>query len=362
MAEHQDQSEKTEEPTQKKLDDAHKKGDVAKSQEVTVWFALLAMTMMVMLFSSGLVSSVTIPLKGFLEHAHAFQVGGDSLRPLLSRLGGEVALVLLAPMGLLIVAALAGNLIQHKPLFTAERMKPKLEKISPIAGMKRLFSPTSLVNFAKGIAKLAIVTLVMFLIVWPERTRFSELISYDPAELLPFVRIYAVKLLLGTLAILTIIAGLDFLYQRFTWHKKQRMSMKEIRDEYKQMEGDPTVKAKLRQIRIERGRKRMMAAVPDASVVITNPTHFAVALKYEQGMDAPVCLAKGQDVIALKIREIAGEHRIPIVENKPLARALHASVEIDQEIPPEHYKAVAEVIGYVMQLEGKLGARRKRQH
>lgn len=361
MAEQQDQSEKTEEPTQKKLDDAHKKGDVAKSQEVTVWFALLAMTLMVMLFSGGLVSSLSLPLKGFLENAHAFPVGGEGLLLLLANLGGEVAAALMLPLGLLIVAALAGNLVQHKPLFTAERMKPKFEKISPLAGMKRLFSPTSLVNFAKGVAKLTIVTVVMFLIIWPERSLFSELITYDPSALLPFVRNSAVKLLLGTLAILTIIAGLDFMYQRFTWHKKQRMSMKEIRDEHKQMEGDPTIKAKLRQIRFERGRKRMMAAVPDASVIITNPTHFAVALKYEPGMAAPLCLAKGQDEVALKIREIAKEHRIPIVENKPLARALHANVEVDQEVPPEQYKAVAEVIGYVMRLEGKLGARRKRQ-
>ncbi|PLX36637.1 MAG: flagellar biosynthesis protein FlhB [Hyphomicrobiales bacterium] len=360
MAEHQDQSEKTEEPTQKKLDDAHKKGDVAKSQEVTVWFALLAITMMVMLFSGDLAASLSRPLSGFLANAHDFAVGGDSLRPLFAVLGSEVAKVMMVPMGLLMAAALAGNLIQHKPLFTAERMKPKLEKVSPLAGLKRLFSPTSLVNFAKGVAKLVIVAAVMFLIIWPERSRFSELITYDPAALLPFVRHSAVKLLLGTLSILTIIAGLDFLYQRFTWHKKQRMSMKEIRDEYKQMEGDPTVKAKLRQIRIERGRKRMMAAVPDASVIITNPTHFAVALKYEADMPAPVCVAKGQDAIALKIREIGKEHGVPIVENKPLARALHANVEIDQEIPPDQYKAVAEVIGYVMRLEGKLGAGRNR--
>ncbi len=146
----------------------------------------------------------------------------------------------------------------------------------------------------------------------------------------------------------TVVAMVDYAYQRQQWWNKLKMTMQEVKDEYKQQEGDPMVKAKIRQIRMERGRKRMMAAVPEASVVITNPTHYAVALKYETGMPAPVCVAKGIDALALKIREIAGDHEIPMVENPPLARALHAVVEIDQEIPTEHYKAVAEVIGFVM--------------
>ncbi|HFQ14878.1 MAG TPA: flagellar biosynthesis protein FlhB, partial [Rhodobacteraceae bacterium] len=161
------------------------------------------------------------------------------------------------------------------------------------------------------------------------------------------------KLIIGALAFVSIVAGLDFIYQRFSWLKKQRMTTKEIKDEYKQTEGDPTVKAKLRQIRAERGRQRMMAAVPDATVVITNPTHYAVALKYEKGMPAPLCVAKGTDAVALRIRSLAKENKVPVVENPPLARALHASIEIDETVPPEHYKAVAEVIGYVLQLQNR---------
>jgi flagellar biosynthetic protein FlhB len=153
---------------------------------------------------------------------------------------------------------------------------------------------------------------------------------------------------------MTVVAALDYLFERAQWMKKQRMSIQEVKDEYKQMEGDPTVKAKLRQIRAERGRKRMMAAVPSATVIITNPTHYAVALKYEQGMGAPLVVAKGVDAVAFKIREIGQEHDIPVVENPPLARALHATVQIDEEITPEHYKAVAEVIGYVMRLKAKI--------
>ncbi len=353
-----DETEKTEEPSQRKLEEAHKKGDVAKSQEVTMWFALLAMTMIVLLFSGNMASSTARVLKIFLGNAQGYSMDGFAILSLLVTLGQKVAVVLLIPMGVLILAALAGNLVQHKPVFTTERMKPKFEKISPLAGAKRLFSPTSLVNFLKGIIKLIIVSAVMFMVVWPDRARFIDVISFDPAMLLPFVRHYAIKLLLAALAVMTIIAGLDFLFQRFTWLKKQRMTMKELRDEHKQMEGDPAIKSKLKQIRMERSRKRMMAQVPQATVVITNPTHYAVALKYEPGMAAPLCLAKGADNVALKIRELAGEHHIPIVENKPLARALHASVEVDEEVPEEHYKAVAEVISYVMRLEGKLGVRR----
>tara|TARA_R110002111_G_scaffold23592_1_gene52952 strand:- start:48 stop:596 length:549 start_codon:yes stop_codon:yes gene_type:complete len=167
------------------------------------------------------------------------------------------------------------------------------------------------------------------------------------------------KLLFGVLAVVTIIAAIDFLYQRFEHMKQMRMSRQEIKDEYKQTEGDPVIKQRLRQVRQERARQRTMAAVPDASVIITNPTHFAVALKYElDDMEAPVLIAKGQDFLALKIREVAEEHDIPIVENPPVARALYANVEVDQEIPQEHFKAVAEIIGYVFRLKGKLPAQR----
>jgi flagellar biosynthetic protein FlhB len=150
-------------------------------------------------------------------------------------------------------------------------------------------------------------------------------------------------------------AAADYLFQYRQWYQRQKMSLQEIKDEFKQTEGDPLIKNRLKQIRLARARKRMMAAVPKASVVITNPTHFAVALQYERGMDAPVCVAKGIDALALKIREIAQEHGVPIVENPPLARALHATVEVDDAIPQEHYKAVAEVIGYVMKMRRALG-------
>jgi flagellar biosynthetic protein FlhB len=245
--------------------------------------------------------------------------------------------------------------VQHAPVLSIEPVKPKLSKISPFSGLKRLFSATSLVNFAKSLAKLLIVSCVIVVIVWPDRDQLDAIVRLDPAALLAHIQGLAIKLLVGVLAVLSVVAALDYIYQRQVWWKKQRMTVKELRDEYKQLEGDPQVRAKLRQVRIERGRKRMMANVPRASVVVTNPTHYAVALQYEKGMNAPVCLAKGIDAVALKIREAAEAHGIPIVENPPLARTLHASVEVDEEIPQSHYKAVAEVIGFVMRLKASRG-------
>jgi flagellar biosynthetic protein FlhB len=187
-------------------------------------------------------------------------------------------------------------------------------------------------------------------LMWPERGRLMALVGADVEAVLPLTLTLALKQVGAVVVILAVVAAADYLFQYRTWYERQKMSLRELKDEFKQSEGDPTIKGKMRQVRQTRMRKRMMANVPKAAVVIVNPTHYSVALQYERGMDAPVCVAKGVDAVALKIREIAGEHRIPLVENPPLARALHATVEVDQAIPPEHYKAVAEVIGYVMRL------------
>lgn len=350
MADTPEEHEKTEEPSQKKLEDAHKKGDVAKSQEVNSWFMMVAATLVLMIFAKDIAASLAAPLKTFLSQAHDLPTDGSGLRVLTRILGLAVLAALGLPLLFLIFSGIAGNLVQHGLLISAEPIKPKLSKISPIAGFKRLFSSTSLMNFAKGLAKLVIVGSVMTAIVWPNKDSLDTLIALDPLALLVFTQDMAGKMLIGVVAILSIVAALDYAYQRHTWWKKQRMTVKEMRDEYKQLEGDPQVRAKLRQVRIERGKKRMMSNVPNATVVVTNPTHYSVALQYEPGMAAPVCVAKGVDAIALKIREVAREHDVPLVENPPLARALHASVDIDDDIPEEHYKAVAEVIGFVMRL------------
>lgn len=350
MADTPEEHEKTEEPSQKKLEDARKKGDVAKSQEVTSWFMMAAATLVLMVFMTDAAGSLGTSLKTFLSEAHNLSVDGPGLRHLASVLGVAVFAAIGLPLLIMMLAGIGGNLVQHAPLLSAESMKPKLSKISPLAGAKRLFSARSLVNFAKGIAKLVIVSVVMVLVLWPNRDRLDTLISADPMAILMVTKDLASDMLIAVVAILAIVAALDFAWERHKWWEKQRMTIKEVRDEHKQMEGDPQVKAKLRQIRTERGRKRMMANVPNASVVITNPTHYSIALQYEAGMAAPICVAKGVDEVAMKIREISDAHDIPRVENPPLARALYASVDVDDEIPSEHYKAVAEVIGYVMRL------------
>jgi flagellar biosynthetic protein FlhB len=355
MAENPDDTEKTEEPSQKKLEDAHKKGDVAKSQEVNSWFVLFGTTLVIAMFAPSITGRVTDSMSYFLQRAHEIPVDPANMVKLLAVIGLALLAALALPFIVLWIAALAGNLVQHRLVLSGEPIKPKLSRISPAAGFKRLFSATSLVNFAKGLAKLGIIAAVMFAIVWPERGELAVLVSEDPGEVLPMVRTLSLKMLVGVLMVMAVVAVLDFAYQRHSWHKKQKMTLKELRDEYKQMEGDPAVRAKIRQIRVERGRKRMMANVPRASVVIANPTHYAVALQYEDGMAAPVCLAKGIDAVALRIRAIAEENAIPVIENPPLARTLHAGLEIDQEIPPEHYQAVAKVISYIMQQKRRGG-------
>lgn len=353
MSDEPDQSEKTEEPSQKKLDDAKKKGNIPKSQEVTSWFMILAATLVIMIFSGDMANSLAGLLSGFLGNIHDYPMDGMGLIDLLWNLILGVTAIVGIPFLFFWFAGVAGNLAQFPPILTTEPIKPKFSKVSPMAGFKRLFSPTSLVNFLKSLIKLIVVAVIISVIMLPKRDILDATILLDPAELPALLRALALQVLGGVLAILTVIAGADYAWQRHTWHQKLRMTLKEVRDEYKAQEGDPHIQAKIRQIRRERSQQRMMTKVPEASVIITNPTHFAVALKYEEGMPAPICLAKGQDNIALKIREIARENDIPIVENPPLARALHATTEIDDEIPVEHFKAVAEVIGYVMRLRGK---------
>ncbi|MET1411284.1 flagellar biosynthesis protein FlhB [Roseibium sp. HPY-6] len=350
MADDTDDSEKTEDPTQKRLKEAHDKGDVPKSQEVSTWFTLVGATLMIALFAPGAASSMGELMKGYLEHAHQIPVDGYALKALWRDTGQSVALIVGLPMVALLVMAIAGNLIQHQPLFTGETIKPKLSKISPLSGFKRLFSADSLVNFAKGMFKITIVGAAMVAVMWPHRDEAEIIIFAETGVILEEVWVLVLQLLAAILVIMTVVAGADFMYQKNKWFNKQKMSLREVKEEFKQTEGDPQVKGKIRQLRMERSRKRMMAAVPQATVVVTNPTHYAVALQYEEGMGAPLCLAKGTDAIALKMREVAKDHEIPIVENPPLARALHATVEIDQEVPEEHYKAVAEVIGFVFRM------------
>ncbi|OJY43114.1 MAG: flagellar biosynthesis protein FlhB [Rhizobiales bacterium 64-17] len=354
MAEGQDATEKTEDPTQKRLDDALKRGDVAKSQELNTWFIFAAAALALSAFSGSMGSGLTTTFRGLIANAHMLRADGPGLMRLVDKLGLEVLAAVAIPMLLLMLAALGANLVQHRFVWSAESITPKFSKISPLAGIKRLFSKMAIANFVKGIFKLVLIGTVLTVLMWPERNRLELLVWTDPLALMPLIMTLSMKLMGAVVAILAIVAAADFFFQYRQWYERQKMSLQEIKDEFKQTDGDPAIKGKIRQLRQKRMAKRMMAAVPKATVVITNPTHYSVALQYEKGMQAPICVAKGVDAVAFRIRKIAGEHQIPTVENVPLARALYASVEVDQAIPPEHYKAVAEVIGYVMRLRHSL--------
>jgi flagellar biosynthetic protein FlhB len=315
-------------------------------------------TLLIMVFAAPAATSLEATLQGLLAKSYLVSTDGPALVALMKTLAMEVLGAFGIPLLLLCIAALVGNVVQHRLVFSTEPIKPQLSRISPAAGLARLFSRQALANFAKGLVKLGVVGAVMASLLWPQRHLLGALVATDPAVILPFTRTLAMKMLGTVVAILAIVATADYLFQYRQWFERHKMSLREMKEEFRQTEGDPAVKGKLRQLRQTRMRKRIMAAVPKASVVITNPTHFAIALRYERGMNAPVCVAKGVDLIARKIRQVAEEHDIPVVENPPLARALHGTVEIDQEIPQEHYRAVAEIIGYIMRLRRIAGGSR----
>jgi len=346
----EDKESKTQDPTQKRLDDALEKGDVAKSQEVNTWFVIGASTLLLSSFSGSISQGIEVPMRNLLMNMHQIRVDGPGLLQLLSQIELMLIGVLGVPLLMLLIAGVGSNLIQHRLVFSTEPLSPKFSKISPAAGFARLFGKQAGANFLKGIFKVVLVGVVMCLVLWPERNRLDAIVRFDPMSVLNITRTISIQLMGTVVALLALVAALDYLFQYRQWFERQKMSLEEVKEEYKQSEGDPHIKGRIRQLRHARMKKRMMAAVPSASVIITNPTHYSVALKYDRGMPAPVCVAKGVDLMAFKIREIATAHNIPIVENVPLARALHATVEVDDEIPVEHYHAVAEVIGYVMRL------------
>jgi flagellar biosynthesis protein FlhB len=357
MADDSDDSDKTQDPTQKRLDDAHDRGDVAKSQEVNTWFMIAGATLVLSSFSGSIGGGLKMPLRNLIANSWMFHVDGPALLLLAQRLEYVLFAALGVPLMLLAISAIAGNMIQHRLVWSGESLKPSFSKISPASGAKRIFGKQAAANFAKGLFKLIALGAVMTAILWPERYRLESMVTFEPAMVMGVITSLTLKLLGAVVAMLAVVAIADYFFQYRQWYQRQKMSLQEMKQEFKQSEGDPHIKGKIRQLRQARMKKRMMASVPKASVIITNPTHYAVALSYERGMSAPICLAKGVDNIALKIREIAGEHDIPIVENVPLARALYATVEIDDEIPVEHYHAVAEVIGYVMGLRRGLSGR-----
>lgn len=349
-----DREDQTEDPTLRRLEQAIERGDTARSPEVGTWFVLAGGTLALMTMSGDSASTLTSSLRGMLGNLHRFPTDAAGLQSVATHAILVAMAAMAFPFVVLLLSGLAGSMIQHRPIFTLDPLAPQLARISPLSGFKRIFGKEAVVQLIKGLVKLGAVGTAMAYVLWPERGRLESLVILDVAHLLPATRDEAIKLMGAVLAIYAFLAGGDYVYQRISWYNRQKMTKREIKEEYKETEGNPEIKAKLRQLRAQASRRRMMAKVPKATVVVMNPTHYAVALQYESGMAAPVCVAKGLDAVALRIRAVAEENSVPVVENAPLARALYKAVDLDQDIPVEHYKAVAEVIGYVMRLRRRV--------
>lgn len=361
MAENEDGQEKTEDPTGKRLSEAHDKGQVAKSQEVNHWFMMAGITLMVAIFAHGMVTDVARVLRVYLERPHDIRMAPTDLKATILETITEIGADILPVMLIFVVVALAGNMVQHSPVLSFEKLKPKLESVSPKKGLKKKFSSQTLMEFGKSVVKLLVIGTAVGLTIIPYMSDLPVMVSVDLEQILEIIRRLSLIMLIVVLVIMTLIAVADFVFQKVKFRKDMRMTKSEVKDEHKQMEGDPAIKRQLAKIRTERSRERIMAAVPNADVVVTNPTHFAVALEYDgEAMEAPVLTAKGQDHLAFRIRDLAKEHDIPIVENPPLARGLYRDVEIDQMIPVDYYKIVAEVISYVLKLKGPKSRRKAR--
>ncbi len=349
-----DDTQKTEDPTPRKLEEARKRGQIVYSREVNNWLVLLTATLLVVMAGPGIGADIKDTLKNFLEQSHAIPTDPVGLTHVLQvlflRIGGDIV----PPLALLAFAGAMSGFMQTGPIFTADPLKPDLARVSIFKGVGRLFSKRSIMELVKGVVKLVLVSAAGTFVLWPYFDGLEHFVGLEFSQSLYELQSLFLKMMIAVLSVLFFLAVVDYMFQRFEFMKNMRMSKQEVREEYRQTEGDPQVKGRLRQLREQKARQRMMQAVPTADVVITNPTHYAVALKYDsKAMDAPTLVAKGVDAVAEKIKAVAKENNVPVIENPVLARALHASMEIDQTIPREHFKAVAEVISYVFKLKGR---------
>ncbi len=357
MADDQDKSTKTEEPTEKKLRDARRKGDVPNSKETGNMVVVLSLIGIVALILPWRADDLMAALGSQIGLSGQWTIGegASGLRDLNGNLQvlRQQLLIGIAPMfGLMLLGAVAGTLLQGSTVVALDRIKPKLSKLSPMKGLKRLFSAASLVEFLKNLIKVVVVGTMAVWITIGAVKQVWESPGFLPETLPIYLQSQAVKLLFATAAFLVPIALADMLWRRYEWRNRQRMSHKDIKDEHKESEGSPEIRAKRAMLRRQRSQQRIATAVPLANLVLTNPTHCSVALKYDPAVDiAPVCVAKGADHMARRIRELAHEHGIPMIENKPLTRVLFEAVEVDETVPADHWEVVAEIVGFVMDLE-----------
>ncbi|RYG73858.1 flagellar biosynthesis protein FlhB [Lentibacillus lipolyticus] len=347
--------EKTEKATPKKRQDERKKGKVAKSQDINT--AMLLFLCFVMLFVSGsfMKNHLTALFRhSFTEYIH-WGVTVDSVNQVLVESLIEMAKILTPVMAIAIVAGLASNFTQIGFLFTTDPLKMDLKKIDPIQGAKKVFSARALVELVKSLLKIVFIGAITFFVIWIYKDDMMMLAFKTAEHAIGFFGEITITMGIAAAIALLLLSVLDYTYQKYDFEKNIKMSKKDVKDEHKNMEGDPQIKSKMKERQRDMATQRMMSEVPSADVVITNPTHYAIAVKYDEAKaSAPYIVAKGTDYIALKIKEVAKEHKVMTVENRPLARSLYDAVEIDEVIPEEFYKAVAEILAYVYRLEKKV--------
>lgn len=349
MADDTDPESKTEEPSAKRLSDARAKGDVVKSADIPQLASLAGAVSVVLVAGGWLTRDLASALYPFIAHAGTIELSSGGAMVVMK----QATLAALPPLILvMLVTAFAGaaaHIAQSGFLLTPEKLKPDFNKLDLIKGLGRIFGIDGFVQFAKSAVKFLVTGLIAWIVLKPHVGEVRNLVGMDPAAMLPEALKLSKSLLLAVMLFLAATAAFDWFWQRQRFMNRMRMTLQEVKEEFKQSDGDPHIKGKRRQIQMQRSRQRMMQAVPKATVVVMNPTHYAVALKYEAGeTPAPLCVAKGVDELALKIRAVAEEHGVPVLEDPPLARALYASVEVDEEIPVEHFEAVAKVISFIL--------------
>lgn len=353
MASEEDDSEKTEDPTAQRREDFRKQGQVAQTKELATVLMLFGAALLIWMlgryFFTQLAEVFTRSYGDFIITAAR---GGDYKVALLFA-GKKMLNIMLPVFGLVFMIGLSSSLFQIGFLSTSETISPNLDKINPLNGLKRLFSLTAVIEGLKAILKVSIIAFVVYSIIKSEILRSPFMVNYTIEQLSNYFGDISFRLIFGVAIAMTFIALFDYGFQRWELEKKMRMTKQEVKEEVKTREGDPHVKARIRRIQRELANKRMMTEIPKADVIITNPTHLAVALKYSANLPAPQVIAKGAGAVALKIRELAKEHEIPIVENKPLARTMFKTLKIGQIIPRELFNAVAEVLAYVYKLKRK---------
>lgn len=348
--------EKTEKATPKKRQDARKKGQVLKSQDVTAAMLLLLTFFFLLFFAPFMYEGV----KGFLLQALQRNIlietlNADTVIEMYVESLKEMAIIVLPIMAVAIIAGIGANYLQFGLLFTTETLKIDLKKMDPIKGIKKIISVRSIVNLVKSLLKVSFIGTVTTVVILIYLEEVLSLALHSPAQILATVAYLSALMGIAASIMLVFIALIDYLYERFEYEKQLKMSKQDLKDEYKNAEGDPLIKSKIKQRQREMAMRRMMSEVPTADVVITNPTHYAIALKYdEDAMDAPRVVAKGTDFVAQKIKMIAKEHDVIMVENRPLARAMYDQVEIGQAVPEEFFKAIAEVLAYVYRIKRKI--------